>query len=361
MSAHSNFMAGVRSIVLLSTLCNARCGSPSPALPPANGNPAQRTTGATSSRESNVVVGDGAQAAKKDAPVEVIPFEEFKERCRKRFERIDVTNLVRPYEGRMLTLKISLDRTGDGEYTIRDGGASISSPEGSTEVRLRGRMSLSMSRAKERIVGTVDSFDVDVLFGGVEVANRRLWKGFEGECPLELAREKDGFRGYLSLVVPLVVGGVDVAGAFALPCELSSDRSQMLLGGEGVMDPRDLYIVAPKVITGGFILRGDVAVGATGSLRIVHGPRNATYVLYESDQLAEKTGEFDGSADWWLEVASQVVVAKGTLDSEGEATIKIAIPDDVKLVGSYRFYQALVESEGSRLSTGPGVVKILGK
>src|SRR5262245_32533300 len=240
MSADRGLLAVLRPLVLLATLDTARRGSPPPAWPPANGNSAQRTAGATGSRDSKGVAGDGTQAGKREVPVGVIPFEEFKERCRKRFERIEVTNLVRPYEGTMVTLKVSLDRTGDGEYTIRDGEASISSNDRRTEVRLRGRMTFSMSKANDGIVGTVDSVGLDLLVGGARVANWRLWKGFEGECPLELAREKDGFRGYLSLVVPLIVGGVDVAGAFALPCEMSEDRSRMLIGGDGVLDPEQL-------------------------------------------------------------------------------------------------------------------------
>ena len=324
----------------MATLWNARCVS----------------DGSTSNRPS----GDGGVVqGREDPATREVGLEEFKKSCLRCFERNGFVTLFRPYEGLGLTLKLTLERRALDEYVITNGTASIASPAGTTRVELRGQMSFSMSAAKDGMVGEVQSVAVEVVSGGATLAKKYLWSGYEGTCPLELSRANDAYRGFISFVMPLEVGDVEFPSAFALPCELSLDRTHMLLGADESVDPKELLIAEPRLQTGGLILSGDLAAGGTNQLRIVQGSGNFRFILYESDRLSEKAAAFEDRPEWYLDRSRQRVVAEGNLDRDGEAVIHMEIPDDAALVGSLRAYQALVETEGAKLSTGPVVVKIV--
>jgi hypothetical protein len=330
----------LRRILILAMLWNARCVSGGPTSDRASG-------------DGGVVQGRDERATRE------VGFEEFKSACLRRLERNGFVTTFRPYEGLDLTVKLTLERRGSDEYVITSGDASITSPAGTTRVELRGRMSFSMSAAKNGMVGEVQSVAVEGVSGATTLAKKRLWSGYEGKCPLELSRADDAYRGFVSFVMPLEVGDVEFPSAFALPCELSLDRTRMVLGADESVDPKELLIAEPRLQTGGLILAGDLALGGTNPIRIVQGPGDSRFVLYESDRLSEKTAAFEDRPAWYLDRSRQHVVAEGTLDRDGEATIPIDIPEDPALVGSLRVYQALVEAGGAKLATGPAVVKIV--
>ena len=288
-----------------------------------------------------------------------IDFEEFKRSSLHKLERIGIVNIQRPYRGMRVAIKLVLERDAPNEYSIKSGKASITSPEDTTAVDVRGRLSIAISITGNHVSGNVETVDLEVVLGGATIARRRLVEGFEGRCPLELIRRGDKYVGFVSLVMPLEVGDVDVTTAFALPCELSLNKDHLVIGLDSEVDPEDLYLHEPPRPSGGLLLGTDLILGTANELRIVQGPHDAHFVLYCADQLADKPMEYDGCSDWYLDTSRQVVVIDGSLDTEGEARIGIEVPGDEGLAGSLRAYQAIVESGGVVLSAGPAVLKIV--
>lgn len=350
---------GIRStrrvILLIATLGGVRCVAPN------------TKSDARSRREAPVhavapapATSDGsASGGSEQGTAGELRLEEFKESCLRTFDRIGITNVIRPYEGMAVSIRMTLARQVLDDYLITEGRASIDAPGGTTQVELRGRMSFSLSRAGGRIFGDVRTADIEAILGGRKIAEKSLWPGYEGRCPVELARGAGDYRGFIALVIALEAGDVEIPAAFALPCRLSSDRARMVIGGDEPFDPEDLYISEPRKPSGGLLLSNDFVLGTTNELRIVMGPRAAHFVLYGSERLNDRTADFEGCAGWDLDTEHQVVIAAGDLDSEGEATIRIELPDDPALTGSMRCYQALVRSGDRKWSVGPAVVRIV--
>lgn len=272
-----------------------------------------------------------------------------------------MTTPFRLYSGIPTKIQMTLVRRELDDYEIESGFASIDAPEGKARVQLRGRIEFSLSHAEGRIFGDVRSARIDVLLGKTKISEKGLWPGYDGQCPVEVTRGQNDYRGFISLVLPMEMGEVECPTAFALPCRLSLDRNRMVLGDDDAHDPDDLYIRFQPANRVAIVLASDLTVGSTNELRIVSGPPHARYVLYGSDRLAEKSAEFEGCSDWDLDPSRQVVVASGSLDSEGEATVRIELPDDAALVGTFRDYQALIETADAKVATSPAVLKVLKK
>lgn len=294
-----------------------------------------------------------------DAPADEVRLDAFKSSCLRKFDRIGITNMFRPAEGLKVAIRMELERLDLDAYSIQRGFVAVDVPDGTTRVELRGGVSFQLSRSGDRIAGDVRYAEIQVLLDGRKIAEKGLWPGYEGQCPVELVRAEDGYRGFISLVMPLEVGDVEFPSAFALPCCLSLDRTRMVLGGDEPFDPRELYIRGPAQPSGGLILSADFVVGATNELRLVMGPHHGHYVLYGSDRLNDKTAEFDGCSGWNLDLPHQVVAAEGTLDEAGEATIRIDVPEDPALSGTTRWYQAVVESDNTKCSSGVADVRFV--
>lgn len=349
----------LRACLVLTTLWSTQCVSHSDVSSTENGSSAgvRRPSDHRSAQRAspNPAVDPGTRAGSSGE----IDFEEFKGSSLRKLERVGIVNLLRPYRGMRVAIKLLLEREAPNEYSIKSGKASITSPEDTTAVEVRGRLSLATSVAGNRILGNVESVDLEIVLGGATIARKQLVGGFEGRCPLELIRRGDEYVGFVSLVMPLEVGDVDFTTAFALPCELSSNKDQLVIGRDGEVDPEDLYLWEPPKPSGGLLLGTDLILGTANELRIVQGPHNAHFVLYCADQLADKLVEYDGCSDWWLDTSRQSVVTDGSLDSEGEARIGIDVSGDEGLVGSLRAYQAIVETQGGVVSAGPAVLKIV--
>ena len=86
---------------------------------------------------------------------------------------------------------------------------------------------------------------------------------------------------------------------------------------------------------------GELRAGKPVTIRLTCCPPGRRFILYSSTDLAEPRPRTREGEDYWvLDRDRQAVEGEGSVDSRGEASVQLVLPEDPALAGSFRAYQA---------------------